>query len=247
MMKLIKTVLFSVAALSIVGCNQSSNSGSSSNATSNGSSASAQKRVKSDWPYLSTIDQSQVGIESDLLLKNYIVVFDDSGSMDGSKIVDGKNAVKQFINNIPDGVNVAFSTLNKGLRQGFTQDKQMLLRAVSQVNAGGGTPLETSIKLGFHTITKQAQKQLGYGQFGIIVVTDGDPSAGEDPTGIVNKLINETPIEVHTIGFHLGSNHVLNSPGRTFYTSASNVADLVNAMTSVLAESESFDVSEFKL
>jgi hypothetical protein len=58
-------------------------------------------------------------------------------------------------------------------------------------------------------------------------------------------MLAETPIVVHTIGFCIGEDHVLNQPGRTFYLAADSREDLERGLDSVLAEAPSFDVAAF--
>lgn len=194
------------------------------------------------WPYLS---ESKEVIADNLLEKNYIILLDDSGSMSGQKMKDAKIAVESFISNISDEINISLMTLNMGLIVNFTKDKSLVIQSLKKINTDGGTPLSTSIKKAFSVITKKGKQQLGYGQYGIIIITDGVADSGENPTKIVNKIINETPIEIHTIGFHLDEDHSLNQKGRTFYNTAKNVNQLITAMKGVLAESNEFVDVEF--
>lgn len=54
-----------------------------------------------------------------------------------------------------------------------------------------------------------------------------------------------SPIQIHTIGFCIGPDHSLNIPGRTMYKAADNPQQLEKGLQDVLAESETFDVSDF--
>ena len=78
-----------------------------------------------------------------------------------------------------------------------------------------------------------------------MIVTDGEASSGEDPTRIVQWILDYSPIQIHTIGFCIGTNHSLNIPGRTVYKAADNPQQLEKGLQDVLAESEQFDISEF--
>jgi Ca-activated chloride channel family protein len=77
------------------------------------------------------------------------------------------------------------------------------------------------------------------------VITDGEASH-EDPRDIVNQLIAESPVVLHTIGFCIGAEHSLNQPGRTVYQSADNPQELAQGLAEVLAEAPAFDVKKFK-
>jgi hypothetical protein len=79
----------------------------------------------------------------------------------------------------------------------------------------------------------------------LVVVTDGHASKGEDPTPAVNRILGESPVVVHTIGFCIGERHPLNQPGRTYYRSANNPRALQQGLETVLAESPDFSVTQF--
>jgi len=197
------------------------------------------------WPYIA--NASTEDITENMTAKNYVIVFDDSGSMHdtcnskAAKFEEGKEAVTQFINAVPEGVNLALYNMNAGFLVSLTPNHDVVAQALRDSRINGGTPLDTSIKRAYKALTKQGQAQLGYGTYGIIVVTDGAAGMGEDPTNTVNAIVDQTPVEIHTVGFCLGNNHSLNQAGRTFYTAADDVNTLIAAMKSVLAESESFD------
>ncbi|MCE2571363.1 vWA domain-containing protein [Motilimonas eburnea] len=209
--------------------------------------------TKNDWP---TLPQEQ-GVASSLLAQNYFIVFDGSGSMaeiqcngDQTKLVAAKRAVKQFINEVPANANVGllvfdyFGTQVKAELASANRDA--IKQAIDDVQSGGGTPLKTSLAKGFHEIEKQAQQQLGYGEYNIVVVTDGDASVREDPSGVVDLIYQSSPVSIHTIGFCLGSDHALNQQGITFYKSAGDSQSLKEGLSSVLAESDNFtDIAQF--
>lgn len=95
-------------------------------------------------------------------------------------------------------------------------------------------------------LEKQAAAQLGYGEYNLVVVTDGDASDGSDLEKIVDLVAGQTPINLYTVGFCIDDRHVLNQEGRTEYRSALNTEELGTALQAVLAESEEFgDVQEF--
>jgi hypothetical protein len=92
----------------------------------------------------------------------------------------------------------------------------------------------------------RAAAQLGYGEYHLVVVTDGEANQGEDPRAIVDVITRKSPIVVHTIGFCIGQNHSLNQPGKTVYRAADNPEDLERGLAEVLAEAPSFDAQSFK-
>ncbi len=208
------------------------------------------------WPMLQE-DSSEQTLAENLLAKNYYFVIDGSGSMHNiecsdhyTKMEAAKIALIEFARNIPADANVGVVAFD---RNGTSERMPLQLKneglyntAVQQVSFGGGTPLYSSIEIALDKITEQGRKQLGYGEYNIIIVTDGAASQGEDPTMLVNEIINDSPILIHTIGFCLNENHSLNQPGRTYYKAANNIESLRQGLGEILAESEQFTVTDFQ-
>lgn len=242
-----KKLLLSIVAASFVlaGCNETSNTTPQAKAPVKNAVTKKAPPKKEVWPYIENMDTNS--ITDTMTTKNYVIVFDDSGSMAGycnsqeNKFNEGVRAIVEFVQSVPEDINLSLYNMNKGFLVPLTKDHDTIVSKLKRSRANGGTPLKSSINNAYNALTKQGKSQLGYGQYGVIIVTDGEANMGEDPTSIVNKMVDGTPIEVHSIGFCLDKNHSLNQVGRTFYTPANNVAQLVAAMNSVLAESNSFD------
>ncbi len=207
------------------------------------------------WPMLNK-DAADQQISDNLAAKNYYFVIDGSGSMRNidcsgaySKMDAAKIALTEFARNIPNEANigiVAFDRNSISERLALQQKNEGEFNyAVQQIGYGGGTPLQSAIDIAYTKVTEQGRKQLGYGEYNIIVVTDGAASEGEDPTRVINRIIDNTPILVHTIGFCLGEDHSLNQPGRTFYKAANNIESLRQGLDDILAESEEFTITDF--
>jgi uncharacterized protein YegL len=198
------------------------------------------------WP--PGIDDPNMELVENKLKKNYYLILDGSGSMSGDKMKTAKKALSKFINLVPDDANIGLAVFDsKGLseRAPLGSTKEMLLSQIQRVNASGYTPLESSLTLAYRQINEQAARQLGYGEYNIVVVTDGEASDGEAPDYIVDEILRESPVVIHTIGFQIGKNHSLNQPGRILYKSANNLEELNAGLGDVLAEMEDFSVTEF--
>jgi len=117
---------------------------------------------------------------------------------------------------------------------------------VHNITQGGGTPLSEAFQSSFLMLTKQGLQQLGYGEYTIVVITDGAASSRVQLNKWVHFVLNNSPIQIYTIGFGIGTDHTLNQPGLTQYKPAENLAELQMGLKEVLAEAETFDETEFK-
>jgi hypothetical protein len=118
--------------------------------------------------------------------------------------------------------------------------------AVEAVRPDYRTPLGASVHEAAVVLERQAAAQLGYGEYNLVVVTDGAATDGSDLERIVDLVADQTPINLFTVGFCIDDRHILNQEGRTEYRSALNPEELGTALKAVLAESEDFgDVTIF--
>jgi Ca-activated chloride channel homolog len=207
------------------------------------------------WPFLGSKDQGGKQAEN-LSAKNYILVLDGSGSMNDdectggkgkSKIKVAKEAVREWLTTVPADENVGLVSFNDAgwtvvsLQSG---DRRDFIQAIQKIRAGGYTPLASAIKTAMGMLTQQGQKQLGYGEYTIVVVTDGaDNDRSESLSHWVDAALERTPIQLYTIGFCISGHHSLNQPGRITYREAKNPQELRQGLQGVRAESESFDAT----
>lgn len=188
---------------------------------------------------------------------NYYLVLDGSGSMkrhkcsgDLSKIDAAVRALSRFVAALPADANLGLAVFDgDGMSERVplaAGTQPAVLRALGEVRASGATPLRSSIQLGYERLTEQAQRQLGYGEYHLVVVTDGMPDPdSEDPSEVVETLLHDSPVVLHTIGFCIGTDHPLNQPGRVYYFAADTPEKLDEGLGNVLAEAPAFDVGSF--
>ena len=214
---------------------------------------SEQPRVAT-WPPV-----SEGAVASAAPTVNYYIVLDGSGSMsrrecsgdgDSRKIEVAIDSVRRFVAAIPAGANVGLAVFDrKDLSERVpigANNREAISQALTRVRAGESTPLKSAIRLAFDKLTDQASAQLGYGEYHLVVVTDGKPDPqSEDPSKAVREILATSPVVLHTVGFCIDSDHVLNQPGRTYYTAASNPEELQRGLQSVLAEAPNFDAVKF--
>jgi Mg-chelatase subunit ChlD len=183
-----------------------------------------------------------------LTRRNFLIVLDGSGSMrdvqcsgDLPKIKAAKQAIAAFANKLSPEDNLglcAFDSQGVTERSPLSLNRASFNQALQAVRSDSNTPLGTAVGLGYSRLRKQAQRQLGYGEYYLIVVTDGEADKGNDPRQIVNQIVSESPVIISTIGFCIGEGHSLNRPGLTMYHDATNLKELNEGLESVLAESD---------
>jgi Ca-activated chloride channel family protein len=187
-------------------------------------------------------------VDSLLTRRNLLIVLDGSGSMADShcsgnlsKIVAAKQAIAAFATKIKPEDNLglcAFDSQGVTERAPLSLNRAAFNQALQQVRSDSNTPLGTAVTLGYSLLQKQARRQLGYGEYYLVVVTDGEADHGNDPRNIVNKIVSESPVVISTIGFCIGQGHSLNRPGLTLYHDATSLEELNQGLESVLAESD---------
>lgn len=210
-------------------------------------------REGASWPYLG--NEAAVALAPDLMARNFVLIYDSSGSMADDncsaprmKYQAAKEAVSDWAMSLPEEANlglVAFhgqwTTLGlvSGQKDGFIQ-------AISPIMPRGSTPLTQAVQMARDMLTEQGRMQLGYGEYTIVVVTDGEADDMPSLDAAVDRVLTDTPIVIYTIGFCIGEHHSLNQPGRTVYRTANNPEELRKGLEQATAESETFDVLEFK-
>lgn len=207
-------------------------------------------------PIESSLTISLEGVESGDVstARNFVFVIDGSGSMGdripgqsqfADKLEGAKWAVEQFLAQVPDDVQLGLIIFDgRGAREVLEigpNNRTEFLSAVQAMSAGGGTPLYQSVVLGVDQLVAQYKKQLGYGEFRLVVVSDGQAYSIVDAGLYAEKY----RIPLYTIGLCMEEEHEL-VKWSVWYRSAQNMSDLAKALTETLAETETFDPTEFE-
>ncbi|MDM8542122.1 vWA domain-containing protein [Desulfococcaceae bacterium HSG9] len=206
------------------------------------------------WPFVTNVQEAK-DLAKNPVTQNYIVIFDGSGSMGDVKCSAGrkkisvaKEAVIEWSKTLPADANIGLVAFhNKGWILGKLgeTDRQGFVKGVQSLIYGGKTPLSKAFAHAYKDITLQGQKQLGYGEYTIVVVTDGIANSPNQLSHTVKTIQATSPVTIYTIGFCIGTKHSLNQPGKTVYKAADNPESLRQGLKEVLAESVTFDDSEF--
>jgi len=221
-------------------------------------------KPQGDRPHLTgietkTISLDQAGSQSGIsLARNIYFIFDGSGSMAdemGSECGDNQQfrnklegaqwAVETFLQKVPDDIQIGLLVFdNEGVREVVplgTQNREAFMQAIKACRAGGGTPLARAMRYGTDQLINQYKKQLGYGEFRLVVVTDG--IAKGIPNAAVYAMSYGFP--VYAIGLCVGADHPLRRYAYS-YRAANSFDDLAAGLEETLAELPSYDVQTFE-
>ena len=193
------------------------------------------------------------------LTRNFYFIFDGSGSMSeslnkqckgdrrfGSRLEGAKWAVEQFLPLMPHDVNLGlwiFDSYGNSERVLLGSDnRDKFLAEVQKTRAGGNTPLTESIEQGVNRLVEQRDKQLGYGEFRLIVVTDGQATGRPLPQAV--DYARERHIPIYTIGLCIGEKHELRKYSVS-YRAADSIEALKHGLEETLAETNVFDPKAF--
>lgn len=190
------------------------------------------------------------------LARNFYFIFDASGSMKNrpeapcepgrfrTKLDGALWAVHTFLEKVPDDVHLGLYVFDRRGRRELvplgTGNRESFMEQMKTISPGGGTPLADSIREGTKKLVEQYGAQLGYGEYRLIVVTDGE--ASEIPEAA--RFAAEWGMPIYAIGLCIGRNHPLRVHAVS-YRAADSFQDLERGLTETLAELPNFDAVTF--
>ena len=192
-----------------------------------------------------------------LASQKVVVVVDDSGSMDDRmryekqvrKMTAAKQALQVVLQKLPEDAEVGMLALNRGwLIPIQALDRNKLQKQVERLRARGGTPLGTRMKEATDALLELRSKD-AYGDFRLLVVTDGEASDQEVLTSVLPDIMSRHLV-VDVIGVDMKSEHSL-ATEVTNYRRADDPGSLEAAIAESLAESDDSNIvggqSDFEL
>ncbi len=209
-------------------------------------------------------DPIEIPLDEDLegasvsMARNFYFIFDGSGSMksepggacagdqqSSTKLEGAQWAVEQFLGNVPEDVNIGLFIFDRDGRREVVPlgngNRDAFMGAIRNIRAGGGTPLGPAIDFGTDQLVAQYKLQLGYGEYRLVVVTDG--RADKIPEAA--RYAAHFGMPIYAIGLCIADDH----PLRRFavsYRAADSFDDLAQGLEETLAELPSFDATEFE-
>ncbi len=215
----------------------------------------AEQPARNDWPPLPD-PGSNFPDSIDLLKHNYYVILDASARMAQSECNDGRNnlsdaidALSTFIDAVPPDANIGVSVFNNNrimeimpLQSGVSLNTAML----SQMVPAGATPQRSAIHHAYAEMVSQGERQLGYGEYHVVVISGGMATEGEDPAAVIRQMLLDSPVNFHTVGFCSGLDLSLDQPGFISYRAVDNLVSLKQGLSEVLAEAPSFTLDSFQ-
>lgn len=205
-------------------------------------------------PVVITFDESEGTASID---RNFYFLFDVSGSMDdycaGERKIEGaRTAIFKFLEKVPDDVNLGLLFLGvEDTQDGIKEvvplgknNKKLFREAIQNMEPSGGTPLDQATWYGTKVLIDQYKKQLGYGEYRLIIITDGLASYPYEFDEQLKNLRKYPFIALYGIGLCIEGTHTLKSYSLK-YTDAHNYEELGEALEATIAELEQFDPTEF--
>jgi hypothetical protein len=211
----------------------------------------------------STLDLATSDLGQISLARNFYFIFDGSGSMrdplssdcggDQSfkrKLEGAKWAIAEFLKKVPADVNLGLYVFDENHSRRSEcnvlplgpNNMAAFLQAINEVEAGGGTPLARAIQFGAEVLAEQRKQQLGYGEYRLIVVTDG--LADDIPQAA--EFATEKEIPIYAIGLCIQEDHPLRQYAVS-YRAANNFQDLAKALEATVSEAEFYDAKAFEM
>jgi len=157
-----------------------------------------------------------------------MTVVDTSGSMKGKPMIDEKNALKTFAQNLGIYDKIALITFNENpvLLIPFTRDKPEFAAKIDTIMTGGNTSLYDAIALALKQVSETPAPRKA-----VVVISDGKDTASKIKYEKLLNIISQTKFPVYTIGLGKRNEKVLKgishaSAGIYFFSPTS--ADLLD-------------------
>lgn len=179
---------------------------------------------------------------------NIVIILDASGSMQDkfradetkSKMDAAKEALKEVLAKVPEGTNIGLLVFSgRNIRDEWVyplgpKDTARIIAAIDLPQPEGGTPLGRYMRIGANRLLEQREKQYNYGNYRLLIVTDGEAQDQAKIEQYTPEILNRQ-IRVDVIGVDMKTDHKLATDADS-YRRADNPGELVAAVSQILAE-----------
>jgi uncharacterized protein YegL len=178
---------------------------------------------------------------------NVVIILDASGSMKSNmrnirvqKMDSAKRALKEVLKTVPQNTQIGllvFSGTNVENHWVYPlgpRNDARLNRVIDMIDPGGGTPLGAYIKIGAERLIQERKNQMGYGQYRLLIVTDGQAQDIQLVNDYTPDVLSRG-ITVDVIGVDMAQNHTLATKVHS-YRKADDPDSLKKAVAEVFAE-----------
>lgn len=183
----------------------------------------------------------------DIQKSNVVIILDASGSMKSNmrntrvqKMVAAKRALIEVLRTVPQNTQIGllvFSGTNVKNHWVYPlgpRNDARLNNTIATIEPGGGTPLGAYIKIGADRLIQERKNQMGYGQFRLLIVTDGQAQDLQLVNSYTPAVLSRGII-MDVIGVDMVQNHTLATKVHS-YRKADNPDSLKTAVAEVFAE-----------
>lgn len=178
---------------------------------------------------------------SEMMAKNVYLILDASSTTTqsscfsyGSKQQVMEAAVYDFIDEIPGNTNLGVIRFDANGPNEITSlepvNVTFLKQLLSETNAGGKNPVAITVSYAYKGLQKQAIKQQGYGEYHIVLLTDGGSDNANELLAATRTITESSPVVIHAYDFCPRSDNVLSSKADIDYKSLLNDESLRNAI-----------------
>ena len=186
--------------------------------------------------------------EDDIHKDNIVVILDASGSMQEkfsgdqtkSKMAAAKAALLEVLSKVSEDTHIGLLVFsganiqNEWVYPLGPKEMQRLTAAIQLPQPSGNTPLGRYIRIGANRLLEQREKQYNYGNYRLLVVTDGEASDPDKVKYYTPEILNRQ-LRVDVIGVDMTTDHMLAKVVDS-YRKADNPGELVAAVSQILAE-----------
>lgn len=168
------------------------------------------------------------------------ILFDNSGSMKGDKIVQAKSAFRAWLQTVPADYKFSLITFDDNGRLAIPlgeRTRDLVAQQVAKLQPRTSTPICGALRIAREQIEKRRREVTPYERHVVVVFTDGQETA--DPRGVrgvqqdIEALRRQT-VEVVGVGFH-GQGDYMNGVA-TRFALANNEQELQQGLAKVDAE-----------